>query len=162
MSLSASGRADRFAPLKLRQRLDGLCECAREIFERRAIGRGKLVDGEVLRNSGEVSGTFLPRLTALAADLNGDAERFLAAFSDRSENRVKGFRAGSLIALRAYLEDNGYVDFRPAPSLAEIRLHVIAQVHGMIDSGAFTREECGGFVDQLLAAIEIGSGSESA
>lgn len=86
MSLSASGRANQFVTTELCQRLDALCECAREILEFRAIGRGEPVDGEVLRNSGAVSDTFLPRLTALASDLSGDAERFLAAFDDRSES----------------------------------------------------------------------------
>ena len=154
-SLSASGRAERFVPRELRQRLDALCECTREVFNRRAIGRGKLVDAEVLANSREVSGTFLPRLTELAAELDGDAEAFLAVLEDRSESRVKGFRASALIGLRAYLEDNGYVDSRPAPSSADIRLHVVAQAHSLIDSGVLTREDCGQFVDQLLAAIEI-------
>jgi len=155
ISLSASGIGIQFVPVGLCQRLDAVCECAREVFEYRAIGRGKPVDGDVLENSGEVSKTFLPRLTALASDLGGDAERFLAALDDRTEERVKGFRADALNRLRVYLEDSGYVDPRPVPNEDDVRLHVIGQAQPLLDAGALTREKCGRFVDQLLGALNI-------
>ena len=153
MSLSASGRADRFAPANLCQKLDALCECARDVFECRSIGRGKPLDGEVLMNSGEVSNTFLPRLTTLARDVDGNAERFLAAFDDRSEERVKGFRTDALRQLRIYLEDSGYIDLRPVLNEVDVRLHVVGQAQPSIDAGALTQDECSQFVDQLLAAL---------
>jgi len=111
------------------------------------------VDGEVLRESGAVTETFITRLTSLASDMDGDGRRFLSAFEDRSEERVKGFRNDAQQRLRTYLENNGYVDSRPVMSSDEIRLHVIGQAHTRIDAGIITRDECGRFVDQLLSAL---------
>jgi len=154
VSLSESGRANRFLSTDVCNRLDALCRCARETYEVRAVGRGRPVDGEVLRESGAVTETFITRLTSLASDLDGDGRRFLAAFEDRSEERVKGFRNDAQQRLRTYLEDNGYVDSRPVVSADEIRLHVIGQTHAAIDAGIITREECGRFVDQLLSVLD--------
>ncbi|HED13049.1 MAG TPA: hypothetical protein ENI62_05235 [Gammaproteobacteria bacterium] len=154
VSLSESGRANRFLSTDVCGRLDALCRCAREIYEVRIIGRGRPVDGEVLRESGAVTETFITRLTSLASDMDGDGRRFLAAFEDRSEERVKGFRNDAQQRLRTYLENNGYVDSRPVMNADEIRLHVMGQTHAVIDAGIITREECGRFVDQLLSALD--------
>ena len=154
VSLSESGRANRFLPTDVCGRLDALCKCAREIYEIRNIGRGRPVDGEVLRESDAVTDTFITRLTSLASDMDGDGRRFLDAFEDRSEERVKGFRNDAQQRLRTYLEDNEYVDSRPVVSDNEIRLRVIDQAHNTIDAGIITREECDRFVDQLLSALD--------
>lgn len=154
VSLSESGRANRFLPEDVCARLDALCRCAREIYEVRIIGRGRPVDGEVLRESGAVTETFIARLASLAGDLDGDGRCFLAAFEDRNEERVKGFRNNAQQQLRTYLEDNGYVDSRPIVSADEIRLHVIGQTHAAIDTDIITRKECGRFVDQLLSVLD--------
>lgn len=154
ISLSESGQSNHFLTSDARIRLDAICRCAREIFEARSVGRERPIDGEVLRESGAVSETFIERLTSLASDLEGNAKRFLAAFDDRSEERVKGFRNEAKQRLRAYLESNGYVDSRPVDSDNEIRLHVIEQTHTAIDAGVITREDCGRFVDQLLSVLD--------
>lgn len=154
VSLSESGRAQRLLPANVCARLDVLCRCAGETYAIRAVGRGRPVDGEVLRASGAVTGTFITRLTSLARDLDGDGRRFLAAFEDRSEERVKGFRKDAKQRLHTYLENNGYVDSRPVVSANEIRLQVTGQTHSAIDAGIITREECGRFVDRLLSALD--------
>jgi len=154
ISLSESGQSKHFLTSDFCIRLDAICHCARDIFEARSVGRGRLIDGEVLRDSGAVSETFIERLTSLASDLDGDAKRLLAAFDDRSEERVKGFRNEAQQRLRAYLEDNGYVDSRPVANDNEIRLHVIEQTHTAIKPGVMNREDCGRFVDQLLSVLD--------
>jgi exonuclease SbcC len=154
VSLSESGRAHRFLPANVCSRLDALCRCARETYEIRAVGRGSPVDGEVLRESGTVTETFITRLTSLASDLDGDGRRFLAAFEDRSEERVKGFRNDARQRLRTYFENYGYIDSRPVVNAGEIRLRVIGQTQTAIDAGIITREECGRFVDDLLSAFD--------
>ena len=155
LSLSESGRAHRFLSTDVCHRLDSLCRSAREIYEARAIGRGKPVDGEVLRRSGAVTDRFIERLTSLVSDFDGDGERFLAAFEDRSEERVKGFRNDAQQRLRTYLEDNGYIDTRPVMRAEDIRLRAIVQAHTSIDAGIITREECGRFGDKLLSALDM-------
>jgi DNA repair protein SbcC/Rad50 len=154
LSLSESGRAEHFLAKEVCARVDALCRCALDLYEVRTIGRGRPVDGEVLRASGAVSETFITRLTSLASDLDRDGRRLLAAFEDRREGRVKGFRKDAQQRLRTYLENNGYVDLRPLVSPNEIRLHVIGQARTTIDAGIITREECGRFVDQLLSALD--------
>ena len=157
LSLFQSGQAHRFLPESTCSRLDALYRCARETCEVRAIGRGKPIDGEVLRESGAVTETFIKRLTSLASNLDGDCRLFLAAFGDRSEERVKGFRNDARHRLRTYFENNGYIDSRPLLTADEIRFRVIGQTHTAIDAGTITREECGRFVDQLLSAFDKAS-----
>jgi len=153
-SLSESGQSNHFLANDVCIRLDAIYRCAWEIYELRSVGRGKLIDGEVLRESEAVSDRFIERLTSLASDLEGDANRFLAAFDDRSEERVKGFRNDAQLRLRAYLEDNGFIDSRPVVGDNEIRLHVIEQTKNAINAGVMTREDCGRFVDQLLSVLD--------
>jgi exonuclease SbcC len=154
VSLSESGQAHRFLSDSTCSRLNALCSCARETCEVRAIGRGKPIDGEVLRESGAVTKTFIKRLTSLASDLDGDCRLFLAAFEDRSEERVKGFRNDARQRLRTYFENYGYVDSHPVVDADEIRLRVIGQTQTAIDAGIITHEECGLFVDDLLSAFD--------
>ena len=154
ISLSASGQSKHFLTSDFCIRLDAICHCARDIFEARSVGRGRLIDGEVLRESGAVSETFIERLTSLASDLEGDAKRFLAAFDDRSEERVKGFRNEAQQRLRDYLENNAYVDSRLVVSDNEIRLRVIEQTKNAINAGVMTGKDCGRFVDHLLSVLD--------
>ena len=153
LSLVDSKRADSFLPSDVCQRLSALCGYAQQVYALRSIGRGKLVDGEVLRASKAVSSTFIERLTSLASDLGGDSKRLLAAFEDRDEPRVKRFNSTALEALRTYLEDEAYIDARPILSNDEIRLQVIGDMQDTKDGAPITRQQCGLFVDQLLAAL---------
>jgi len=154
ISLSEAGQASHFLASNICDRLDALCQCAREIYELRSVGRGKPIDGEVLRESGVVSETFIPRLTSLASDLDGDCRRFLEALEDRIDERVTGFRSDAQKRLRTYLEDNDYQDSRSKMDPVDIRLRAIGRTQPAFDSDTITREECGGFVDQLLDALD--------
>lgn len=71
------------------------------------IGRGELVDRQILEDSGAVSPTYIDRVTELAEQLNGEAEQIVAALRD---SQVKNFRTGKIDELKTYFEENGYID----------------------------------------------------
>ena len=76
-------------------------------------GRGRIVDRDVLVQSRAVSDQYLDRVADIADDLNGDAEKLVAALLERKDARLRGFRQRRAEALEEYLRDNGYLDERP-------------------------------------------------
>jgi hypothetical protein len=79
-----------------------------------SVGRGKPVHRMVLQDSGAVSETFIDEVSQLAQDLSGDGEKIVEALI---RGDVARFRTGKAEDLRAYLEDERYID--PADPLPE-------------------------------------------
>jgi hypothetical protein len=90
--------------------LDVRVRAARAWAEAWRTGRGRPVDVTVLAASGAVSDTFLERVAALAAELDGDGAALIAALEAK---RVTNFRASARDELAAYLREHGYLDERP-------------------------------------------------
>jgi hypothetical protein len=60
-----------------------------------------------------VTPTYRDAVIAVAADLDGDAERLLAALRERSDSRLSGFRTKSADDLERFLSEQGFTDERP-------------------------------------------------
>ncbi|MBN1442136.1 MAG: hypothetical protein JXA90_05465, partial [Planctomycetes bacterium] len=90
------------------------------------VGRGRRVSREDLAESGAVSPSYLGNFTDLAAELGGDARRFIAALEARSDERAKRFRRDKLEELRSFLAERGCLDEREPIAEAEIVERVVA------------------------------------
>ena len=110
------------------------------------IGRGNPVDRAVLEDSGAVSDSFLDRVSQLATEISDDAGRLIAALDS---GQVKGFRTKSLVALRQYLLDEGYLDDREPLAAEEIRDRVHRAVFADIDRGLIRLRR----FEQLVAMV---------
>ncbi len=95
--------------------LDLRVRAARAWADAWRAGRGRPVDVTVLATSGAVSDTFLERVAALAAELDGDGAALIAALE---EKRVASFRANARDDLAAYLREHGHIDDREPSSPA--------------------------------------------
>ena len=89
-------------------------------------GRCRVVDRDVLVQSGAVSERYLNDVVYIAGELDGDPEKLLAALLAREGPRLRGFRQSSMDALERYLRDNDYLDDRPVLGESELRLQVLA------------------------------------
>jgi len=89
-------------------------------------GRGRLVDREVLEDSGALTDRFIDNVALIAAELGGDSEKLLDTLRSREDSRLKGFRTNSLENLERYLRENGYVDEHPVLNEEELRLLALA------------------------------------
>ncbi|HEX7005247.1 MAG TPA: AAA family ATPase [Trueperaceae bacterium] len=100
-------------------------EAADAWFDGWRRGRGRPVDREALDSSGAVTAIFLDRADELARDLEGDAERLMAALAD---GVLRGFRESNKEQLAEWLLDHGYLDERETLDPAALRQHVAAQL----------------------------------
>ena len=89
-------------------------------------GRGRIVDRDVLVQSGAVSDQYLDRVADIVDDLNGNAEELLSALRKRNDPRLRGFRQRRAEALEAYLRDNGYLDERPVLGQSDLILRTLS------------------------------------
>ncbi|MFW6039908.1 MAG: hypothetical protein ACOC9N_02395, partial [Gemmatimonadota bacterium] len=140
--LAAGGAYDRIAAAA--RTLDAALEAWRD-------GRGRRVDREALEASGAVSDTFIDRAAAACREVDGDAERALDAIGE-----LPRFHSSKLEELRAYLEENGYLDPRPPLSSDEVRLRALAKAGADIGAGRIERDE----VERLLGRIAGGPAGE--
>jgi len=106
----------------------------RVFFEGWNVGRGKPVYREVLA-SGGVSTAYIDGVTAVAADLNGDAQALLAVLDKKSDDRTKGFRTSARDTLEQHLIDEGYLDPNPILTRDELKLRVLTAGTPFIASG---------------------------
>lgn len=101
------------------------------------------VDAATLHASALLSDTFLPRVTELAATLDGHPQRLLDALR---EGLVPRFRSDVADQLEQWLEDNGYLatgDDTPAITAAELTSRTGMEV-----------EEAGDVRDWIIGAIK--------
>lgn len=115
-------------------------------FEAWQRGRGLPVDRAALQDSGAVSGTFLDRVAALAAETSGDARALLERLEGGA---LKGWRQAATLALREHLEEQGYLATEAPLAPADLRVHVLAAVADDLRTGRLPRER----LDQVLAAV---------
>lgn len=101
------------------------------------VGRALPVDDQVLAASGAVSETFMAQVEDLAADLDGDGRRLLAALRNR---QVARFREASIDQLEDYFTSHGYLDDRRRHSLSEVVQLALAHVQQEINDGWLNQE----------------------
>lgn len=89
-------------------------------------GRGRPVDREAIEGSQAISDRYLDDFAAIANELSGDAEAFLATLRLREDPRLKGVRTKSLEKLDQYLRANEYLDEQPVLTVDELRLKALA------------------------------------
>jgi DNA repair protein SbcC/Rad50 len=118
------------------------------ILDLARIGRGRPVDGTVLRASGAVSDTFMDRALALCRELDGDAARLVEAIDGRA---LRGFRRDNAGKLRAYLEAEGYLDVRARLEADAIRVRVLAELDPAAGAGAPDSAA----LDRMLANLQL-------
>jgi len=82
-------------------------------FHARQEGRGKSVGRLEIEASGAVTPTFLDAVVEVAADLDGDPQRLLAALRERKDSRLSGFRTKATDDLGRFFGEQGYTDERP-------------------------------------------------
>ena len=88
-------------------------------------GRSRIVDRDVLVQSRAVSDQYLDSVADIADDLDGDAEKLLAALLERKDPRLRGFRQRRAEALEEYLRDNGYLDEQPILEQGDLILRAL-------------------------------------
>jgi hypothetical protein len=86
------------------------------------------VDRPALEQTDAVTDTFIDGVSALANELEGDAEALLGAVRERTDERVSGFRSAKADDLEAYLREEGYLDPRDRRTPAEMWQYVLADV----------------------------------
>ena len=88
-------------------------------------GRGRCVGREALEDSGVLTERFLDDVVSIARELDGDAERLVAALGESRDPRLRGFRRSSVEGLKRHLIENGYLDDRPILAEGELQLRAL-------------------------------------
>jgi exonuclease SbcC len=76
-------------------------------------GRGKTMGRAELEESGAVTEKYLGAVVEVAAELDGDAERLVAALRERSDPRLSGYRSKSADELERFFVERGHIDDKP-------------------------------------------------
>ena len=100
-----------------RKELEQRTRAARAWFRTWRRGRSRPVTGSVLAESGAITETFMPPVSALAEELAGEPEALLKALRER---KVPRFRQRNAELLESWLGENGYLDGREPASRTEI------------------------------------------
>lgn len=115
------------------------------------IGRGRTLGAEDLVRCEAVTDSFRERLLELREEVDGRAPALLAALEQK---RVKNFRAEKLEELRAYLENEGFVDARERLDRVAIGSAALGAVQSRLAEAALSVEDVQALVSDVLAAIE--------
>lgn len=89
------------------------------------VGRGKQVDRAALEETTAVTDSFIERVSALAEDVNGDAEAIMAALR---AGKVDRFRSSKMDALQRYFEENGFIQQRDTLPVEMLRARVVSRL----------------------------------
>ena len=124
-------------------------------------GRGRPVDADALKDSGALTDVFLGKAIAIANELDGDAERLLAAFRRGEDSRLKRFRNKNLERLRSFLVEHEFLDDRPVFTESELRLKALSSPAANELSGRVARDCLHRWWQWAEASIETGSEPEA-
>ena len=113
------------ADTTLRERLATRSRCAKIWIDLWREGRGRPVDRGALEQSGAVSTVFIDRTATLAAALDGDGERLVAALR---EGALAHFHTSKIDDLEHWLTDVGRIDERPRLTAEERRRLTLRRV----------------------------------
>lgn len=129
------------------QRVRAAACAVRAASEAWRIGRGTPVDRDALLDSGCVSDTFLDDVTALAAQVEGDAGAFIAALGETG--RIPRWRQNKTDELREYLLEAGYLSPHPRLTPDALRLRVLGSIGDDLAAGRLDPA----WLDELIATL---------
>ena len=109
------------APPEIPLRLD-LLEVFCQLWNQ---GRGRPVGHDALEDSGVLTERYLRDVVAMARELDGNAEKLVAALGENRNPRLRGLRSSSFERLKRYLIENGYLDDRPILTEDELQLRAL-------------------------------------
>jgi hypothetical protein len=92
-----------------------------------SVGRGKPIYREVLEASGEVSSRYISPFTGMLRELRGDGRKFMELLETGDDPRTARFPNRKKQALRAYLEENEFIDSRESLTIEEITAAITAR-----------------------------------
>ncbi len=119
----------------------------------RRIGRGRIVDREVLQGCARVADSAKAAdIEALLSRVGGRADLLLEALHAK---QVLNVRSALIEELDAYLRAGGYLDDRPALAPDELRAHVVAAVRSAVAAGEMTLPELDALVHAWTTATDV-------
>lgn len=110
-------------------------------------GRGRRVTRDVLLSSGAISNRFIDRVSAVAAETRGDSASLMKALE--TPGKVPHLRRDAVERLRSYLEQHGYLDYRPRLNQEQIRLLVTAASSQDLNAGLISHS----LIDRIVALL---------
>jgi hypothetical protein len=110
------------------------------------VGRTRAIGRTELEESGAVSGVFIDQVAEVARSLNGNAEALIAALGS---GQVPRWRGDKTEALRAYLDQAGFLPDSEKLSPAEVRLRTMGAVASDLQAGTITQE----VIDRIVASL---------
>jgi hypothetical protein len=139
-ALISRRRVDAYLPAEAQARALARGSVIGAVCEAWKIGRGRPVTREALEEAG-VSERFIDRVADLARELEGDAQRLVAALEAREDDRAKGFRSAALSEVCENLEAEGYLDSRQPLASEAALTRVLTAVNADVKAGAITVEQ---------------------
>jgi uncharacterized protein YhaN len=129
------------------QRMGALARAVAAWRDAWLIGRGEPAGRPALEETSAVSGNFIERVTDLAEEVDGQAERII---EELRGGAVKRFRSDKIEELRAYFQEEGYLSERePLDSTACWR-RAIAEVSNAITEGLISEDDIESVLDRVL------------
>lgn len=129
---------------------DAAARCLEAVIGAWRVGRGRPLDRQALIDSAAISPAFLESAAELAAACEYDAKRLIDAIDGGA---LKRFRSENKELLRAYFEEQGYLDHRSALTHREIEMQVTARLGHEIGKGVISAEH----VERLIKTVLLGS-----
>lgn len=117
------------------------------------IGRGTPLTREVLTDAG-VTATFIDPICSLAADLQWDAARLIAAIDARDDERTRGFQKRTRDRMVEHLTGTGHLASDEPLSKESLRARVLSAANDDVRRGVLTWEEAAALVDRFWTSAE--------
>lgn len=133
-------------PEKRHRQMEALARAVQAWREAWLIGRGEPVGRPALEETGAVSENFIERVTDLAAEVDGQAERIL---EELRGGAVKRFRSGKIEELRAYFREEGHLSEREPLSLEACWRRATAEVSDEITENLITEGDVEVVLDRI-------------
>ena len=143
-------------------RISALCDLAEKFVGAWREGRGRPVDRVALEASGLVGDEHLDTLMQITASIRGDAGRLLHSLESQKDQGIGGLFEKQLGELRAWFQDQGYLDTRQPLDKASIRSRLTRELANHFRAGCLDPKELGARVNSLWAALNGLQSAEAA
>ncbi len=134
-SAFASGSSDAALSASLFARAEASAKAFQEAQRIWQAGRGRKVDRDALKESGQVTSTFLQPVYEKLKEVQGDGRALITALENRE---VAKFKTAKRHLLKAFFEENGYIDSAEPVGRTDAYVRVLEAMKREIEQNTIT------------------------
>jgi energy-coupling factor transporter ATP-binding protein EcfA2/uncharacterized protein YjbJ (UPF0337 family) len=137
-----------------RRRVEARVALAEATLEAWRVGRGRRLTPADLQRSGAISPTWFDRVEGLLDDADGDAKALVAALTDKTDARAKGFRDKKTEELVEFLVEEELLDDRAPLARDAAAIRALATASAPLQRSGIDAADARSDFDRLWSSLE--------